>query len=263
MDTIEQKDRAMAPPKTPPVKAKVAPLPKPYRKEFSLTSGARYLGIGKGTLRAAIERNEVKATTNAKGHYVIEGAQIFQYEQNRDADDVISVPARASTRANTSAGTPPSTGVTKGAERGAGTPFSTGVDTPNGSQVGTVSIDLYESVKESLEARLRDKDTTISDLRGSVESWKTQAKSWQNHADNNLRLLTDEREKLATQEPDIDLSEAEQSGHFWRNIAAGFLVAALVGAAFYYRSDITNQWAKFTTTSDSTATAIESEIPQG
>lgn len=252
---------------TPPVKDKAKPLTAPYRKDFSLTSGAKFLEIGKGTLRSAIERGEVKATKNAAGHYIIEGAQIFQYETNLKADQLQDVPARASTggetRASTSGDTPSGTGAKGGASTGAKGGDGTGADTPSDRRAGTVSADLHKTLVDSLEARLRDKDGTIKRLENDVEKWQTQSNSWQKHADNNLRLLEDNREKLAEQALDIDLTPAEEGGNFWRNIAALFVVVALTSAALYYKDDIANTVTNFTAGSGSNAAAIESEIPRG
>jgi len=258
MDTIEQKDRAMAPPKTP----KSPPLAPPYRKEFSLTSGAKFLGIGKGTLRAMIERKEVKATKNAKGHYLIEGAQIFQLEQNLEADAVKPVPTPVSTRASTVRDTPSSTGASKGASTGVDTSTSTGDNTPSDRRAGTVASDMHRTVVEMLEARLRDKDGTIRRLENDVEKWQTQSNSWQKHADNNLRLLEDHREKLVQDEPNIDLSKAGQGGHVWRNIAAIFAICSVLGLGYFYRADIADTLAKLTAPKVSTSAATEYESPQ-
>jgi len=248
---------------TPPVKDKPAPLTSPYRKDFSLSSGARFLKIGKGTLRSAIERGEVKATKNAAGHYTIEGAQIFQYERNLEVDQIKEVPARASTGGDARADTRASTGAKGGAGTSADTPAGTGDDSSGDRRIGTVSADLHKTLVESLEARLRDKDGTIRRLETDVEKWQTQSKSWQNHADNSLRLLEDNREKLAKKELDIDLAEAGQGGHFWRNFAAVLVVALVAGTAFYFRDNITDTVTNLTASSGSNAAAIESEIPQG
>ena len=248
---------------TPPVKEKPTPLTSPYRKDFSLTSGAKFLGIGKGTLRSAIERGDVKATKNAAGHYIIEGAQIFQYEQNLEADQLKDVPTRVSTEVGTGVSTGGDTLSGGGVDTGAITPFGTGDAVASDRRAGTVSKDMHQTVVESLEARLRDKDGMIRDLKDSVESWQTQAKSWQNHADNNLRLLTDERTKSEPLQPDINLESEEQGGHVWRNTIAAAALAGLVVSAFYFRTEIAQQWANLTTSDASTATAIESEIPQG
>lgn len=266
MDTIEQKDRAMTPAQTPPADTKAAPLPVRYRKEFSLTSGAKYLGIGKGTLRAAIERNEVKATKNAKGHYIIEGAEIFQYEQNLEADELKAVLTTVSTRANTRAGTgvdtPPSTGVKGGVGTRADTTASTGDSTPSDRRVGTVSADMHHTVVEMMEARLRDKDGTIRRLETDVESWKGEADNWRKHADNNLRLLEDHREKLAEQEPDIDLAAVGKGGHAWRNMSLVLAAVILIGAALYFRAELTEQLVKLTVSIATDAVSID-KSPEG
>ena len=255
---------------TPPVKEKTTPLTAPYRKDFSLTSGAKFLGIGKGTLRAAIDRGDVTATKNAAGHYIIEGAQIFQYEKNLEADQLKDVLTRVSTEGDTGVNTSASTsstggagtGVEGGVDTGAGTPSSTGEAIASDRRIGTVSKDMHQTVVESLEARLRDKDGMIKDLKDSVESWQTQAKSWQNHADNNLRLLTDERTKSEPLQPDINLESEEQGGHMWWNIAASILVVGILGTATYFRADIAEKWTSLTAV-DSSAPAVVFEAPKG
>lgn len=248
---------------TPPVKEKTTPLTAPYRKDFSLTSGAKFLGIGKGTLRAAIDRGDVTATKNAAGHYIIEGAQIFQYEKNLEADELKDVLARddtgGDTRADTGNSTPSGGGAGTGARASADTPASTGVDTPSDRRAGTVPKDMHQTVVEGLETRLRDKESTIRDLKDSVESWQGQAKSWQNHADNNLRLLTDERTKSEQLQPEV---EAGQGGHFWRKAIAASALVGLVVAGVYFSDDLAQQWASLTAV-DSSAATIESEPPKG
>lgn len=100
-------------------------------------------------------------------------------------------------------------------------------------------------------------------LEGEVESWKTQAKSWQNHADNSLRLLTDERAKSEPLQPDIDLELPEQSRGQWRKYVAVFATVAVLGGGYFYRTDLAQQWAKITAENGKTAVSIGPEIPQG
>lgn len=83
-------------------------------------------------------------------------------------------------------------------------------------------------------------------LEGEVESWKTQAKSWQNHADNSLRLLTDEREKVPPLQPDIDLISTERGRGQWFKYVAVFTIFLMLGAGYTYRAELAQQWAKLT-----------------
>lgn len=100
-------------------------------------------------------------------------------------------------------------------------------------------------------------------LEGEVESWKTQAKSWQNHADSSLRLLTDERAKSEPLQPDIDLESPEKNAGQWRKYVAVFATVLVLGVGYFYRADLIQQWAKITAENGKTAVSIEPEIPQG
>ena len=221
-------------------------LPQP---PLSLTKAAKAVGVSTSTLRRAIEDKKLKAVKSEEGHWRIKIDELMQYKAN-ELDAPVD---RGATDMSTRPVAYPATEAVAGA-------VDTGVA---GLSHNVILREVHEAQVKALETENRLHKDTISDLRSDVESWKTQAKSWQNHADNNLRLLEDNRERLAEKELDIDLASAGQGSHVWRNISAAFLVVALVGTAIYFRADIAQQWAKITTASDSTAAAVESEIPQG
>lgn len=213
--------------------SEITPLPTPvgdtpatpprgaFRKSFSLSSAARELGIGKGTVRAAIERGELSATNNEKGHYVIPGASLWQYQINKEADQARSASTSADTGSDTGAVTPVSGGddggVVDGVGMGVGTPAGTGVDESNPS----VQNLLLKQKNEALTQRNRD-------LEGERDDWKDQAKKLQEQAGQATRLLTDERERF--QQEDTVVKPSSNGALGW-GIAA-FLFVALV--AFIY-----------------------------
>lgn len=228
----------------PPTSRRNMPQP-----PLSLTKAAKAVGVSTSTLRRAIEDKKLKAVKSEEGHWRIKVDELMQYKSN-EVDTPVD---RGAVDMSTQAVAAPSTA-----------PATQAVDIPvAGLSHSAMLKEVFDARVEGLESRVRDQKDTIRNLEDSVESWKTQSKSWQNHADNNLRLLTDEREKLAQQEPDINLSAEGQGGNFWRNIAALFVVVALAGTALYYRDNIVSTVAKFTAADGSTAASIESKNPQG
>lgn len=192
-----------------------------FRKSFSLSSAARELGIGKGTVRAAIERGELSATNNEKGHYVIPGASLWQYQINREADEARTTSTSAGTGADTPADTLSAGGVSTGVAGGVGT----GADTPADIEVdetnpGVQNL-LLKQKNEALTQRNRD-------LEGERDDWKDQAKKLQQQAGQATRLLTDERERFQQKS---EVVKPASSGALGWGIAAFFFVALV---AFIY-----------------------------
>lgn len=188
-----------------------------FRKSFSLSSAARELGIGKGTVRAAIERGELSATNNEKGHYVIPGASLWQYQINREADEARTANTRVGTGADTPADTLFSGGVSTGVAEGVGTGADIEVDETNPS----VQNLLLKQKNEALAQRNRD-------LEGERDDWKDQAKKLQEQAGQATRLLTDERERF---QQNSEAVKPASSGALGWGIAAFFFVALV---AFIY-----------------------------
>ena len=126
------------------------------------------------------------------------------------------------------------------------------------SHISPYSQQHISSLIDVLETVVQLHKDSIQRLEGEVDSWKTQAHSWQKHADNSLRLLTDERENL-NQQPDIDLSPAEQGDHTWRNVLVALAVVGVIAAAYYFRGELVNTWERVIVANQS---SIET-IPDG
>lgn len=153
---------------TPPDTSVNTPLP--MRKEFSLTSAAKYLRIGTGTLRSKLKSGEIPHQKTVEGHYRIQGADLFQYEVNREAD-------QRKITASTPTSTPDDTPIN--------TPAEQPVSTPDGS----VSPDLHRAVVDGLERELRVHRDTISRLENDVDQWRGHAQQLQAQSASVTRLL--------------------------------------------------------------------------
>ena len=214
----------------------VAPLTAPYRKDFSLSSGAKFLGIGKNTLKRAIERGEVKATKNAAGHYTIEGAQIFQHQQNLKADQLQAVPTPPVTRSDTSVGTP----VSRGSDTRSDTSIDTGatpVPTPPGD---TPMESENERILKVENAALKEK---IDVMENRYTDYKTMV-------EQTLRLLP--APPLESGQDKHEPNEVGQGGNssmkWWLTSAAMALV--LFGVAYVWQDEIKDVWQGLSGTSE-------------
>jgi len=203
---------------TPPADTSITPPRGVFRKTFSLSSAARELGIGKGTVRAAIDRGELSATNNEKGHYVIPGASLWQYQINREADqakeEVEGVGTGAGTGVSTSAITPFVGGDSTGVGVGAGTPPDVVLDESSPS----VQNLLLKQKNEALTQRNRD-------LEGERDDWKDQAKRLQEQAGQATKLLTDERERNQQSQQQETVKKDASKGSLGWGLSAFFFVA--------------------------------------
>lgn len=146
------------------------------QKPLSLTAASKAVGVSTSTLRRAIRDEKLKAEKTEEGHYKIAIAELMQYQAN----DLDTPAARVSTQVE----------AASVARRAAG-----GVDIPVAAVSHPVEGDeVLEARIEGLEQQVSLHKDTIRRLEGDVDSWQVQAKSWQQHADNNLRLLEDKRE---------------------------------------------------------------------
>ena len=221
------------------------PIRKMVQSPLSLTKAAKAVAVSTSTLRRAIEEKKLKAVKSEEGHWRIKVDELMQYKANELDTPVAGVSTQS---------------VAAPAARGA----TGAVDMPaTGVSADMVFREVHEAQMAAVQTENRLHKDTIRDLKNDVESWKTQAKSWQNHADNSLRLLTDERAKSEPLQPDIDLELPEQSGRQWRKYVAVFATVTVLGAGYFYRADLAQQWAKITTENGQTAISIEPKIPQG
>lgn len=197
---------------TPPATHVDSPRKAAVHKPLSLTAASKAVGVSTSTLRRAIRDKKLKAEKTDEGHYKISVAELMQYEANE-----------LDTRA---------AGVSTHVEAAPAAPSVAGrVDTP----VGVVSHRVEgEGVQEAridgLEQQISLHKDTIRRLEGDVESWQEQAKSWQKHADNNLRLLEDKRE----QESVSTEANSTHGSRFPLAIAAGFLIASGAAVLAFY-----------------------------
>lgn len=197
---------------TPPATHVDSPRKAAVHKPLSLTAASKAVGVSTSTLRRAIRDKKLKAEKTDEGHYKISVAELMQYEAN----ELDTRAAGVSTHGETAPAAPPVAGR---------------VDIP----VAAVSHRVEgESVQEAridgLEQQISLHKDTIRRLEGDVESWQEQAKSWQKHADNNLRLLEDKRE----QESVSTEATSTHGSRFPLAIAAGFLIASGAAVLAFY-----------------------------
>ncbi len=193
-------------------------------KEFSLTSGAKTLQLNRNTLRAAIESGELPATKNAKGHYVIQSSQLFQWSNNRQADEVRRVADRPEAIPR------PLRDVQKNVQK-------TGVSGASFDPLGTSFDEGDPRIQVLL---LKQENSTLKDanqrLEGEVQTWQGQADKWQAPTENYKFLLTDERDiaeklksKLAAEQAQTTRSKAP--------LAAAVVLVVAASIAMYLYPD--------------------------
>lgn len=238
MEEILEKARVMTN-ATPDDSTPATPRKAVPQKPLSLTAAAKAVSVSTSTLRRAINDKKLKAVKTDEGHYRIRVAELMQYRANE-----------LDTRA---AGVLPRV-VSEGVARGAGAP----VDEVS-PRVGAVKVS--EVRIEGLETQIKLQKDIIQRLEGDVSTWQQQAKSWQNHADQNLRLLEDNSKK----EPDINLeSEPTPPTITPQNsrlpiVAAVLIAGVLVAGSALYPDLVREKFDSLTSAFNSETVAAVSE----
>ena len=105
---------------------------------------------------------------------------------------------------------------------------------------------LHEERTSALVQQVGDLKKERDRLIDDVDAWKGEADKWRKHADNSLRLLTDQSEKKEI--PD----EVGQGGHssmkWWLSSAAMALV--LFGVAYVWQDEIGEAWQSVTASNE-------------
>lgn len=191
-----------------------------YQKVFSLTKGARFLKIGKATLKGAIERGEVKATQNTEGHYEIPAAAIFQYEANLIAERSREVSDLDLARRRAEQDTPGRPEVEMDSQ-GSSTLVTDSTQTRSGT-VTTIPLAVYEETVDFLKQEVRERKLEAAD-------WKSRADKYE---ERTVALLTHQKQE---QPP----SETVPKRAGWR-LVAGVLIGLVLALALWYRVPLVN-----------------------
>lgn len=242
MEEILEKARVMTN-ATPDDSTPATPRKAVPQKPLSLTAAAKAVNVSTSTLRRAINDKKLKAVKTDEGHYRIRVAELMQYRANELDTRAVGVLPRVVTE-----------GVAQGATGGADAPADEVSPRVNAVKVSEVRI-------EGLETQIKLQKDIIQRLEGDVSTWQQQAKSWQNHADQNLRLLEDNSKK----EPDINL-EAEPTPQIITPqnsrlpiVAAVLIAGVLVAGSALYPDLVREKFVALTSVFNSETVAAVSE----
>ena len=101
---------------------------------------------------------------------------------------------------------------------------------------------LHEERTSALVQQIGDLKEERRRLIGEVDSWKGEADRWRMHADNSLRLLTDQSEK---KQENLGVGQGGKS-RFWSWLGTAATVALVVVAAYLWREPIGVAWQNVT-----------------
>lgn len=222
------------------------------KREFSLTSGAKRVGLSRNALRDACAAGELPYRKNAKNHYVIEHDQLIQWKKNRDEDVE---------RDRLETAFVPESNVPKDVPLDASSTTSRRTSLGTSEVGGRPSLDEVDENSPAVKMLLQSQE--IKSLKTQLQKTESAFDDFRSYAEKTMQVLITDQSQAAKIQPDINPKSDEQGSSFWSRYAAVFMAVALVGVAIYYSENIAQQWAKFTADNDSTAAAIESPKPQG
>ena len=123
-------------------------------------------------------------------------------------------------------------------------------------------VSLEKNRSSSPDAGKPDLKTENLLLKQEVKSLNILMEQKDSSHEEYKKIVEASLQKLLTQQSDINLTEAKQGDHFWRNTMVASALVGLVVAAVYFSDDLVQQWANFTAV-NSSSVAVESETPQG